>query len=105
MTSIPETEITSREPIEITLPETSIIRQLFEASYGDEKNDNKTEIKEVEKTLSDDEYNQLMAMFLNQARQEQEQNKPENKIKRILKEKENERKRAQFKDIKPGFLL
>jgi len=92
MTSIPKTEITSRDPIEITLPETSIFRKLFEATSVDEKNDDNP-IKEVEHTLTDDEYNQMMGEFLEKVRKQNELNKPENKIKRILKEKEEERKR------------
>lgn len=93
------------KPIEITLPETSIIRQIFEASYGEEKNTEDNNIKEVEKTLTDEEYNELMKAFLDASRKQAENNKPENKIKRIIKEKEEERKRAQFKTLKPGFLL
>lgn len=97
--------MSENEPIEITLPETSIIRQIFEASYGDEKNDENNTVKEVEKTLTDEEYNELMKAFLDASRKQAERNKPENKIKRIIKEKEEERKRAQFKSLKPGFLL
>jgi hypothetical protein len=96
MTSILETEITSRErllkqtersePIEITLPETSIFRKLIEKPIDDN-------VKEVDSTITDEEYNQMMKEFLERIRKQNVFNKPENKIKRILKAKEEERKR------------
>jgi hypothetical protein len=76
----------SQEPIEITLPETSIFRKLIEKPIDDN-------VKEVDSTITDEEYNQMMKEFLERIRKQNEFNKPENKIKRILKAKEDERKR------------
>ena len=93
------------EPIEITLPDDSIIRRIFEGPMGiDEKASE--DIKEVEKTLTDEEYNELMSAFLNKMRiqsQSQSQN-PENKMRRKLAMMAEHRQRAQFRGLKPGFL-
>jgi hypothetical protein len=91
------------EPIEITLPEDSIIRRIFEGPKGiDEKASD--DIKEVEKTLTDEEYNELMSAFLNKMRIQSQSQNPENKMRRKLAMMAEHRQRAQFRGLKPGFL-
>jgi hypothetical protein len=91
------------EPIEITLPEDSIIRRIFEGPNGvDEKASG--DIKEVEKTLTDEEYDELMKNFLDHMRKQSQHNSPENKMRRKLAMMAEHRQRAQFRGLKPGFL-
>lgn len=93
----------SDKPIELTLPEDSIIRRIFEGPSGiDEKSSEN--IKEVEKTLTDEEYDELMKKFLNHMRKQAEQNKPEVKLRSRLNSMAEHRQRAQFRGLKPGFL-
>jgi hypothetical protein len=83
--------------LEDVLPEGSVVKQILTGDNPD--------VKAVEKTMSDEEYGVIMAQFLEMYRKKAEDNKPQNKIKKKIAEKENERKRAQFKTLKPGFLL
>ena len=91
------------EPIEIELPKDSVIRRIFEGPTGaDEKSGE--EIKEVEKTLTDEEYDELMKGFLHEMRKQAQMNNPENKLRRRIAAMAEHRQRAQFRGLKKGFL-
>jgi hypothetical protein len=91
------------EPIEITLPQDSIFRKLF-GSQSDTEENVGAKIGEVEKTLTDDEYHEMLKAFLERGRREAEHNKPINKLHRAINKKADERKRVPFGGLKRGFL-
>jgi len=96
----------NQEPIEIDLPENSLIKKLLQCRADDGQSfDENNEIKSVEKTLTDEEYNAMLIEFLEKSKKQAELNKPENRLKHRIMLKENERKRAQFRGLKNGFLL
>lgn len=90
------------EPIEITLPENSIIRRIFEGKPADDEK--ATDVKEVEKTLTDEEYQEVLKGFLEQARKQAEANKPENKLRKRIALMEEHRQKACFRGLKKGFI-
>ena len=95
------------QTIEATLPEDSIIRKLIEAQtqpiqIADEKQSE--DIKEVEKTLTDEEYEDLMKKFMEHVRKQAEENTPKKKLERKIKMLEEQRKPVLFRDLKKGFL-
>jgi len=95
------------QTIEATLPEDSIIRKLIEAQtqpiqIADEKQSE--DIKEVEKTLTDEEYEDLMKKFMEHVHKQQLENTPKKKLERKIKMLEEQRKPVLFRDLKKGFL-
>jgi hypothetical protein len=88
--------------VEIELPKDSLIRSLIEGkdpSIGED-----SEIKGVEHTMSEEEYQQTLQEFLEFTRKQAEFNKPENKLHRKLEEMRDKRKRAMFQGLRSGFL-
>ena len=90
------------EPIEITLPESSIIRQIFEGVTNPEGAGE--DIKEVEKTMTDEEYQEMLKGFVEYARKQAEHNKPENKLRRKIEFMKDLRNKEMLKRKKKGFL-
>lgn len=88
--------------IEIELPKDSLIRTLVEGENKEVGEDNG--ITEVKETLTDEEYQTMLNGFLERLRNQQELNKPVNKLKRILEEKREQRKPAMYRGLKQGFL-
>lgn len=82
--------------VEIDLPETSVIRKLFESRIVENENP-ENGIKEVESTLNDEEYNDMLKEFLEKLRKNEELNKPENRLRKKIMEKENERQKIAFR--------
>lgn len=91
------------DTVEASLPENSIIRKLLELQSG-QLPEGSSNVKEVETTISDEDYNIMLNEFLKKTRQAQENAKPENKLRRKIVSMEEHRKKAQFRDIKKGFL-
>jgi hypothetical protein len=92
----------SDNTIEVDLPEDSIFRKLMGLGAEDAKVGE--EIKDVEKTLSDEEYQKLLAGFLEFSRKQAEANKPENKLKRKLEEMKDARRPTMYRGLAKGFL-
>lgn len=90
------------DPIEITLPEDSIIRRIFEGKP--EGNEVSTDIKDVEKTLTDEEYQEVLKGFLEQTRKHADANKPKNKLRKRIDIMEDYRKPVCYRGLKRGFL-
>jgi hypothetical protein len=86
--------------VEIDLPDDSIIKKLLQCRADDGQSfDENNEIKSVEKTISDEDYNAMLSEFLEKAKKQAELNKPENRLKHKIMIKENERKRSQFRGL------
>jgi hypothetical protein len=96
------------QTIEATLPEDSIIRKLIEAQTQPiqiaEVANASEDIKEIEKTLTDEEYEDLMKKFMEHVRKQAEENTPKKKLERKIKMLEQQRKPVLFRDLKKGFL-
>lgn len=91
------------DTIEIELPKDSLIRSLVEGGQPDIIGDD-SEIKQVQHTLTDEEYQTMLQQFTEHMRNQAEYNKPEHKLKRRLEEFREQRKPVMYRGLKKGFL-
>jgi hypothetical protein len=78
---------TKSDTVEIDLPETSLIRQLIEGVRLEDGKENEcgdSELKTVQTTLTDEEYQKMLSDFLTQLRDVEKMKSPEEKLKRKL---------------------